>query len=288
MANAFSRSWGITKLSFGVIKKDKELILFPIMAFITSAIYILAMLFPSVVAAILQGMSPNNLGAMAYVMMFLTYLGLAFIATFFNVCVVYTTKIRFEGGNATFFESIKFAMSKVHLIFSWSMLAATVGLILGMIDRMARRAKGAGKIVLSILRSVLGLAWSIITIFVVPGMVYHNLGPVDAIKKSVQTLKKTWGESLIRYYGLGLVQMAFVFLGVVVAIPIVLVSMGAGPIGLIASVGAFVMYFIIVGLVFAIANSIFSTALYVYADTGKIPQGYSKEIMEGAFRQGRV
>jgi hypothetical protein len=258
------------------------------MAFITSAIFILAMLFPSVIAAILEGMSPNNLGAMAYVMMFLTYLGLAFIATFFNVCVVYTTKIRFEGGNATFGESIKFAMSKVHLIFSWSLLAATVGLILGIIDRMAQKAKGAGKIVLTILRSVLGLAWSIVTIFVVPGMVYHNLSPIAAIKKSVQTLKKTWGESLIRYYGLGLMQGIFVFIGILIAIPIVLVSISAGPVGIIASVGAFVVYFILVGLIFAIANSIFSTALYVYADQGKIPSGYSKEIMEGAFRQGRA
>jgi hypothetical protein len=30
------------------------------------------------------------------------YWGLAFIATFFNVCVVYTRKTRFEGGDATF------------------------------------------------------------------------------------------------------------------------------------------------------------------------------------------
>ena len=72
--------------------------------------------------------------------LFLTYLGLAFIATFFNVCVVYTTKKRFEGGNATFGESVEFAFSKIHLIFAWSLVAATVGLLLRILDNIADNA----------------------------------------------------------------------------------------------------------------------------------------------------
>jgi len=33
-----------------------------------------------------------------------------------------------------------------------------------------------------------------------------------------------------------------------------------------------------------VANTIFYTALYDYADTGKIPEGYSQETMQNAFR----
>jgi hypothetical protein len=79
-------------------------------------------------------------GIVQYAIIFLTYLGLAFIATFFNVCVVYTVKIRFEGGNATFMESLKFALSKIGLIFYWSLISATVGLVLTAWQKKQARA----------------------------------------------------------------------------------------------------------------------------------------------------
>ena len=53
MAGVFSRSWHITKLSFRVIKQDKELLLFPILAGIFSIIFIFAMLFPTLIVGIL-------------------------------------------------------------------------------------------------------------------------------------------------------------------------------------------------------------------------------------------
>jgi uncharacterized membrane protein len=102
----------------------------------------------------------------------------------------------------------------VHQIFVWSLVAATVGLFLRALDQAAERAGPLGRIVVGILSAALGMMWSIVTIFVVPAMVYKNIGPIDAIKDSVQTLKSTWGESLIRHYGLGLIQFVFLVLGV--------------------------------------------------------------------------
>jgi Family of unknown function (DUF6159) len=279
-----SRSWEITKLSFSVIKKDKEMLLFPLLAGIFSIIFILTMLFPSIIASFMKGVGPGSYGITEYLLIFLTYLGLAFIATFFNVCVIYTTKIRFEGGNATFWESINFARSKISLIFAWSVIAATVGLILRIIDNIAERAGESGRMVLNILTSILGMMWSIITIFVVPAMVYHNLGPMDAIKRSVGTLKKTWGESLIRYFGLGLIQFLFFLLGIIATFLLLFVLGGLGPVGIITAIAIAVLYFLGVILVFNVANTVFNTALYVYADTGKIPEGYNRETLQNAFR----
>lgn len=96
MANAFSRSWEVTKLSFGVIKKDKEILFFPILSGIFSLIFMIGILFPTVIAALwAYGSGVDSQLAwdtMYYLWLFLVYLGLAFIATFFNVCVVYTAK----------------------------------------------------------------------------------------------------------------------------------------------------------------------------------------------------
>ncbi len=286
MANAFSRSWEITKLSFNVMKRDKELLAFPILATIFSVMFIATILFPSIIVGWI-GSNTKYFGIIEYSLFFFIYLGIAFIATFFNVCVVYTAKKRFEGGNATFGESISFAISRISLIFLWSVVSATVGIILRMIDEMAERAGRGGQIILYITRSILGAVWSIVTIFVIPGMVYYNLSPFDAIKKSINVLKKTWGESLIRYYGLGLAQLIIILIGAAFIVPLFMLL---SPLGIFWTLGVIaigILCLIAVFLVFGIANQIFNTALFVYADTGKMPQGFNQEIMDNAFQRKR-
>jgi hypothetical protein len=208
--NAISRSWNITKLTFSVIGQDKEMLLFPLFASIASILYVAAILVPSGVLQVLSESDAAGAGAVwgvvEYAILFVVYLGLSFIATFFNVCVVYTTKTRFEGGDATFMESIRFGMSKIGIIFQWSLLAATVGLFLAMLEKFAERLGGVGEFVIKIIRSVLGLVWSVVTLFVVPVLVYENVSSLEAVRRSKDILKKTWGESFVRAFGLGLIQ----------------------------------------------------------------------------------
>jgi hypothetical protein len=283
--NAISRSWNITKLTFTVIGQDKEMLLFPFFASIASILYVAAILVPS---GLLQALSESDAagaeavwGVTEYTILFVVYLGLSFIATFFNVCVVYTTKTRFEGGDATFMDSIRFGMSKTVIIFQWSLLAATVGLLLAMLERFALRLGGIGKIVVNLIRSVLGLAWSVLTLFVVPVLVYENVSPLEAVRRSKDILKKTWGESLVRAFGLGLIQFVCILavIGVTLGLGI-LVPQGPGglvvmALGSICLLGVF--------LVFNVANTIFNTALYVYASTGKEPAVFDAEVLVNAF-----
>lgn len=278
----FTRSWEITQLSMSVMKKDKELLLFPLIGGIFSILFLIAMLFPTVFAHITAG---ETLGFMQYLIIFISYLGLAFIATFFNTCVVYTTKIRFEHGDATFLQSITFALSKLHNILAWSLVAATVGVLLRIIDNLAERMGNLGRTILKIINSLIGMVWGIVTIFVIPAMVYHDLGPFDAIKKSVSTIKKTWGESLIRYYGLGLVQFFFLIIGIAITIGLFLLTYQWGTLAIILTIILAALYFIGVILIFNVANQIFNTALYVYADTGKVPLDFDTEHLENAFRR---
>ncbi len=285
--NAFSRSWTITKLSFDVINKDRELIGFALLSFIFSTLFSVAMIFPSIVPALMdKGISGESLEAYQYLILFVTYFGLAFIATFFNVCVVYTTKIRFEGGNATFGESIKFATTRIAVITQWSLLSASVGLVLRILHNMAARFGKGGQLVANILVSLMGMVWSIVTIFVVPVLVYEGLGPVDALKKSARVIKETWGESLIRSIGLGLIQF-FVFLIIILAsVGITYLLAGAfDGIGLMIGIGVGILLLLLTGLIFAVANSIFSTALYVYANKKIIASGFNEDVVKGAFRE---
>ncbi len=284
MDNMFTRSWEITKLSFNVIKEDKELMLFPILGGFFSLLFIVAMLFPMIITSITNGIVTTPIAsAFMYSIFFILYLGLAFIATFFNVCMVYTAKERFSGKNATFSQSIQFAFSRIHLIFIWSLIAATVGLILRMLDSIAERMGTVGEIIMKIVISLLGAAWSIITIFVVPSMVYYNLGPIDAIKKSVGTLKKTWGENLIKAIGLGLMQFIAILVGIILTILCLILALPAGIIAIGTVIFVAVIYFIFIVALFQAANNVFNTALFVYADSGKVPKGFSDKTLQHAF-----
>lgn len=281
----WERTWALTRMTFDVIKKDQEMLLFPLLAAISSIVFSVAMLFPTVIVHLLNDGDSLVFGPLQAAATFATYFGLAFITTFFNTCVVYTTRVRLSGGDATFGQSLSFAFSRLGNIAAWSLLSASVGLLLSMLENAARNAKGFGSILLSILRGLLATAWNVVTLFVVPAMVYQDLGPIDAIKASMNTLQSTWGESLARHYGMGLAQFLFVLPGVVgIFITVLLLSSGVPPalgVLLFALIG---LYILGVVLVFNVANSVFNTALYHYAASRQVPQGFSPEVLQGAFR----
>lgn len=280
--NALSRSWQLTKLSFRVIGQDKELLLFPLIALLLSIGYLLALLYPTI------WLEMSRDGSIEWdfaniVLTFISYLGLAFIGTFSNMCIVYTAKKRFEGGDATFGESISFALGRIVQILGWATVSASVGLLFRALDSMAERAGAVGEIVVGIFRSILGMVWSVITIFVVPSMVYRNTGPIDAIRDSVRVLRKTWGESLVRSIGFGLVQFLVMLLGVAVFAGL-FATLGTSEVMVpILIVGA-IVYFVGVIFVFMLAEMIFNTALYAYASQGTMAPGYNQELLDGAIR----
>lgn len=287
MLEVLQRSWVLTKLTFRVMAQDKEMLLFPLLAGVSSLVLAAALLVPTVLSRLASagGQSVGALGALDYLLLAATYFGLAFIATFFNVCVVHTTKARFEGSDATFTDSLRFALSRVPLIAAWSAVAATVGLVLRALHRAAERAGGTGELVLGVLTSVLGMAWTVVTLFVVPGMVYRGLGPLAAIRDSVAAVRRTWGESLVRHFGLGVVEALFLVLGAGMAYVLLNTLGGLGTAGVVAAVGVSAVYFLGVVLVFQVAKNVFNTALYAYANDLALPATFDEDTLRHAFRR---
>jgi len=289
MFDTFKRSWEIMKLSLSVLRSDKELLLYPILSIVFSIAFVVAMIIPSILAVVGGTLAESTAATTVidYVIYFLIYLGITFIATFFNVCVVYTVLSRFAGQNPTPGKAFKYAFKMFHYILMWSLVSATVGIILRAIDNFARRLGFVGKIILGIITSILGLAWSILTIFVVPVMVYERVGPIDAIKRSTLALKKTWGESLIRHFAFGGIQFLAILCGIGVLIAGIFIAPMIGPVGMFTIVGLVILYIIIISLLLSVLTVIYNTALYAYSKTGQIPDGFSPESMQSAFLQGR-
>ena len=282
MFEALKRSWELTKISLQVMKEDKELLLFPILAGIFSLCFIIAMLFPTVIVTLLAGDTVT--GDLAfYLILYLVYFGLAIIATFFNVCVVYTAKKRFSGGNATFGESIGFAFSRIGVILAWAALSATVGIILRIIERLGDRLGPVGDMIVHFITGMIGMAWSLITIFVVPSMVYKGVGPVQAIKESAQKFKHTWGENIVAMVGFGAVQTLLIFAGAIVFILLFILAAPLGTAWMIAIIALGLLYVVSIVVFFSLANAVFQTALYEYAQSGKVPSAYPDAFVKDAF-----
>jgi hypothetical protein len=98
-------------------------------------------------------------------------------------------------------------------------------------------------------------------------------------------LKKTWGESIVRSLGFGLVQFLFLFVGILAFGSAIagVVSMGAGSSAILAVVVLGVVYVVGVSFVFMLAHMIFNTALYAYASEGAMAPGYDDEMLRTAF-----
>lgn len=284
---AFSRSWKLAKLSFGVIGKDKEILAFPIVGGFLGVILVVIILILrlfNIIVSTLQGGS-EAFGVMDFLLVVIGYFGLVFITVFTEACVVYTAKKRLQGGDAGFFESIGVAFSKFPALIGWSLITGTVGLLLKILENAVEKAKGAGKFIMLAMTSLLGLAWTVLTAFVVQGIVIDSAGPFEAIKESSLLLKKTWGERVIRQFGFGAVVFILALIGALILVPLFVVaiisSSGVGA-GIVMAIGVLYIFGLI--LLFEVAEDVYMTALYIYATTGKIPEGFDEEVMSEAFK----
>ena len=96
------------------------------------------------------------------------------------------------------------------------------------VARASGRSKSASGIVGRIVGSLVGLAWSLVTFLVLPVLVIEQIGPIQAVKRSAELFKHTWGENMIANAGIGIVALVATLVGV---LPCLLLIAVGGPVG---------------------------------------------------------
>ena len=278
MFDRMRRGWNLAKQSAEVLKLDKELLLFPILSGAACVVVMASFAIPIIYSGMLDGVADEaNTGSQALlaVLSFLFYFVSYFVIIFFNSALVACAIIRLKGGDPTVRDGFGAAMDRLPQIAGWALVAATVGMILKIIESRSERV---GQIV----AGLLGMAWSITTFFVIPVLVVEKTGPVNAVKRSVAVMKKTWGESLTGNMGIGFISGLASLLG---AIPIMggvaLLSSSAVLGGMLIALGA--LWILFVSLISSALSSILLAALYIYAAEGKMPSHYDSDMIQGAF-----
>ena len=273
------------RASWDVLKQDKELLLFPLLSGICCVLVLASFAVPMLAMTDWQAAGENlNAGgaqtwgesggsvsveqAMHMLALFLFYCCNYFVIIFFNAGLIACAQIRMEGGDPTVSDGLRAAWARLPAIAGWAVLAATVGMVLRMIEE---RSSFVGKIV----AGLLGMAWSLTSFLVVPILVIENEGPVGALQRSAAMLKKSWGEQLIGNFSFG-----FIFL--LLALPGVLFLMMGISAQSVTVITVAVLYFIAISLAQSALQGIFQAALYLYMRDGAAPEGFEAGALQAS------
>jgi hypothetical protein len=275
----FARTWALMGASWRVLMLDKELLLFPFLSMIATGLVTLTFIGPLAQdqAWLRSDSSASEIEQfLAATRLFLFYVCTYFTVVFFNASLISSVHLRLTGKNPSLMDGIRGAWARKGEIFRWVLLAATVGLLLNM---MKERSKGLA----SLLIGVTGVAWSLVTYFVVPVLVVEGKGPVEAIKESAAMIKRTWGEELVGGVSYGGISFFFSLPAFAVAMFGVGSLVHGGLLNGLLLIGAAIVYGFMLSLTMTTLSSIFHTAVYHYARTGAVPQGFDAALLQAAF-----
>jgi hypothetical protein len=279
MAGSFSNSWALVKASAGVLKMDKELMVFPLMSGIATLLVVASFVVPFVVSGGWQVFADGGGSYLGFVLGFLFYLVQYTVIFFFNSALVGAALIRLDGGDPTVSDGLSIAASRMRSILGYAALAATVGMVLRFISQ---RTGFIGRMVVGLV----GMGWTLATYLAVPILVTRNVGPIDAVKESAQLFKQTWGEQVVGNFGMGWAVVLMSLSWAIVTGGMIWLAAMIAPPAVIGAVAIGVAGFAFLALVSSALKGIYTAALYRYASTGHAGL-FSPDLVGNAFRPRR-
>jgi hypothetical protein len=268
-------TWELMKSSWRVLMQDKSLLFLPLISGIAGLLVLAAFILPIIGTG---GGIDHSPSVATYVVAFCYYLCNFFVIYFFNAALVDFVVTRLRGDEPSIGDSLREAASCAPQIAMWAIAAATVGVVLQTIQS---RAGFLGKLV----AGLLGIAWTLVTFFVVPMIVIERKGAIQAISDSTAMVKKTWGQQVVSGVGYGLIGFLLTLPAIVIGI-VLLVVLGASgthsfaPYALVVVAG--IAWIIAVAVVMSALKAIFGVVLYLFAKTGKVPAGFAEQDLRNA------
>ena len=266
------------KSGWRVLFADPEMLVFPLISGLACLVLVATFAIP-IFFSEAWGLSKSDQVTKQRIVVLscwlVTYMALYFVVFFFNSAMVSCAVFRMQGGNPTLGDGFRAAFSRLPAILGWALLAGSVGLLLRLIEA---RFKRVGEFV----ANIMGCAWTLASFLAVPVLVLENKGPVDALRESTRLLRNTWGEQLIGNIGFGILffllnipGLLMLFTGVALGIEHQSWKVFA------AGAGSSVAWFVLLGLAQTAVQCIFQAAVYLYARTGVVPQGFDLEALGG-------
>ncbi len=273
----FARTWQLMGASWRMLMQDKRLIVFPLISGVALAIIIVLFAVPMFVAFAdhPKPSGPVHMSLSMYAAMFVFYFLDYFVIIFFNSALIACVLKQIEGEQPTLDYGLAVARQRLPQILGWALLTSTVGIVLRLLEE---KVGFIGRIVVGLL----GMAWSVTSFLVVPVLVVENTGPIESYKRSVEMLKRTWGEQIIGNVSFGLI---FGLFGIMPAMILFFIAIQAGKVALLVVGAILVVYLVALGLIQSTLQTIYQVAIYLYAANGEAPSGFDNQLVTDAFRE---
>ena len=269
-----SNGWKLAKTSLAIIEEEKSLLLFPVLSTL-ALIMVCATFFgggyfifgDQLLAATETAETGSAVSSFAYVLAFLYYFVTYFVIIFFNAALVHCAVQVLNGEATSLSEGLEFATSKLDKILAWTSIAATVGLVLKILQSNEKIGQIAA--------AIIGAGWSILTFFVVPVILYEDKDVFGAIKRSGGIMRDKWGESLGANFGFGFINfIAILLIGVLTFV--------LAQINIILAVVVALGSLLLLGTVMSAAQTVFLAAIYQHVHHR--PTGnFDENVLDDAF-----
>jgi hypothetical protein len=285
------RSAELFKQAWSVLRSDPALMLFPIISAAATLAVLASFAIPVLLSPELQG-SFESLGTdrakdasadpaasplPALLLMFAFYFVTSFVTIFFNAALLGAADLKFRGEPTGVSAGLKVAISRLPQILAWTVVSAVIGTVLRAIEE---RVGIVGRIMIAFA----GAAWAIASYFAIPAIVVDGVGPIEALRRTVRTIKATWGEGLV-------VAIGFGFIGFLISMLAALLIVGGACAGVVTGSWALGGAILLAGIVLLLAwavvattlRSIVQMALYRYAVNGAVSGGFEQHSLQAAF-----
>ncbi len=249
----------LTKDSILVIRNHPKLLLFPAISGVTGVAFLV--LFLGITFGLLQ-VTPEG-GVL--IGLLVAYFVLTFVSTFFTAALVHQTRAVFDGKPVSIRDGVAGAWEVKGPIAVWSLIAATVGVLINMLENSDSSAA-------RLLGTLFGLAWTILTFFVVPVIVFERPTVSDMFTRSGSLFKDTWGETPISLIAINII-------GFIVMVPFALIGgallFSAATAVIVLGIAIILTGALVSFLISQTLQGVVKTSLYVYAVEGKTPDEFA-------------
>lgn len=261
MFGRIENAWSLAKTSAGVLKKDKELLAFPVIGGVLSAIIMLVGFGLAWVVGLDTDANANGdtqISTAAAVTLLVAGALATFVTIYYRAALVAGAGQRFRGHDPTLASSRAALRGHLGAIAVFAAISMAVRAI-------SNAVRDDGGLLGNLLGAVIDAAYAAASFLTLPVILEEKTGGWEGLKRSTSLLKRTWGENLSAQFGLGLVGGLVAIAGVLVAglLGAVVSPLGTPAVVAVAVLG--VLWVLAVITVFAALTGIFQMALYLFA-----------------------
>ena len=264
----------LSKKCWSLLGKNKYFLWFPVLGLVLS-------LIPIVIFGIAAiGLLANDSEVLAIIT---AAIGLVFVNYSFTLsgaALVSAADAELAGKDVSVGYGFGKAFGKLMPLFAWSLIRAAVGALFA---AMRDNGSGAAGIAGNIFAALGAAAWSIVTFFVTPYIMFHDSNALAAIKESAKLVKEKWGTQVTGGIRIGVSVVLIIIPSVLLIVFGVILFAGDGAaVALGAGLFSLGAVLLIIGLLIgSTLQSIFSVALYRFATDAGDTSPFTAEELQG-------